>query len=177
MTAALRDSKSPYELVQMPVLTLEPHKRRRRRPRWPHQRLAAGLAQHRVLNVGCESERPPQTQHPSVTTPNGSGNIHQFVGGTTPYEANISFREDIPPDGDLGHGNEPCHDDLDASDEPLEHGLVALPVFPSRQLRRETTSTTAGDEDVDLEVPTVDAEENEERYNLKYYKKPFFSRF
>ncbi|KAF6768821.1 hypothetical protein AHF37_07502 [Paragonimus kellicotti] len=176
LVAALRDSKSPYDLVRMPVLTLERHQRRRRtRPRWPHHRHAAGLArQHSaavptasfvdaVPNPICpdsaEQERRPQP-------PPNQRSTRSAPLSPALAEGQSSSQPDSPgylSVGDLG--TLPQNDS--AYDESLERGLVALPVSLQNRL-----STADGEERTNSGEP-----DGEEQFKLQYCKKPFFRRF
>ncbi|CAH8530893.1 unnamed protein product [Heterobilharzia americana] len=186
LVAALRDSKSPYDLVRMPVLTLEPSiKKRSTKSRWPHQRFAAGLAQgentfndiqpfesytdHRINNIPSNSI---QTNQQSVLTENCIGNL---IG----YDNSLGV-DNIQP---TSSSTRTAVDDIvvvndDDDDDKLEHGLVALPTFRNKQTILNNTSDN-GQIEVDLADSAGDDIEdgNEQRFNLRYYKKPFFTWF
>lgn len=159
LVAALQDSKSPYELVRMPVLTLERRTERRRiRSRWPHQRMAAGLAQHQ----NSRSRRRGHFEHHEVHHSSSAYDPVPTGSGGNPTQG------DPIGAGDLGDGI----DDTDMEDDFLEHGLVALPICTYKNVKSRADS-----EGGDTSVSPGDETKHEERFNLRYYKKPFFSRF
>ncbi|KAF7262384.1 hypothetical protein EG68_00332 [Paragonimus skrjabini miyazakii] len=176
LVAALRDSKSPYDLVRMPVLTLERHQRRRRtRPRWPHHRHAAGLARQHSAAIptasfvgaapnsicpdSAEQERRPQPLQNQRSTRSAPHSPTHAEGQSSPQPDSPGYLSA----GDLG--TLPQNDS--AYDESLERGLVALPVSLQNRL-----STVDGEERIDSGEP-----DGEERFKLQYCKKPFFRRF
>ncbi|CAH8847772.1 unnamed protein product [Trichobilharzia szidati] len=207
LIAALRDSKSPYDLVRMPVLTLElSTKKRYNKPRWPHQRLAAGLAHGTATSTTNDDDSidyfRSYTHHPtvdvihpvlSVNTDQQSVSVdtnqmHNLIGYNNCTDLNniqpttsITQSNSTVAAGDnnayaIAVGTEEEEEDgIDA----LEHGLVALPSFKPKQ--SISTDKTA---EVDLATANSlgddvqeDDEDAEQRFNLRYYKKPFFSWF
>lgn len=194
LVAALRDSKSPYDLVRMPVLTLElSTKKRSTRHNWPHRRLAAGFAQnenvpeistyrnnYNNLTIDVNPTNSVQTNQDSVFTENQTNNLVDCD--------NIINLDSCQPDVNSRHtheidivsaatGSGGVNDD-DDDDDALEHGLVALPTFRSKQIMLNNNNDSKQTE-VDLaDSAGDDADENDEqRFNLRYYKKPFFTWF
>uniref|UniRef100_A0A094ZEK3 Phosphatidylinositol 4-kinase type 2 n=1 Tax=Schistosoma haematobium TaxID=6185 RepID=A0A094ZEK3_SCHHA len=192
LVAALRDSKSPYDLVRMPVLTLElSTKKRSTRHNWPHRRLAAGFAQnenvseistyrnnYNNLTIDVNPTNSVQTNQDSVFTENQTNNLVDCD--------NIINLDSCQPDVNSRHtheidivsaatGSGGVNDD---DDDALEHGLVALPTFRSKQIMLNNNNDSKQTE-VDLaDSAGDDADENDEqRFNLRYYKKPFFTWF
>ncbi|CAH8539371.1 unnamed protein product [Schistosoma bovis] len=194
LVAALRDSKSPYDLVRMPVLTLElSTKKRSTRHNWPHRRLAAGFAQnenvpeistyrnnYNNLTIDVNPTNSVQANQDSVFTENQTNNLVDCD--------NIINLDSCQPDVNSRHtheidivsaatGSGGVNDD-DDDDDALEHGLVALPTFRSKQIMLNNNNDSKQTE-VDLaDSAGDDADENDEqRFNLRYYKKPFFTWF
>nr|CAH8847580.1 unnamed protein product [Trichobilharzia regenti] len=205
LIAALRDSKSPYDLVRMPVLTLElSTKKRYNKPRWPHQRLAAGLAHGTTTSTTNDDDSidyfRSYTHHPRVDV------IHPVVSVNTDQQSvsvdtnqmhnligynNCTDLNNIQPTTSITQSNSTVaagdnnayaiavDTEEDGGIDVLEHGLVALPSFKPKQSMSTdkaaevdlATTTSLGDD-----VPEDD-EDAEQRFNLRYYKKPFFSWF
>lgn len=176
LVAALRDSKSPYELVRMPVLTLERHVHKRARPRWPHQRLAAGLAQQRAsqrLHFGRNDPPNHRSSH------RGSGILICSAPSSPTVSASEPDPRNISPSclsaGDLAVGENETPGDP-AFDESLQHGLVALPVSHNKSAQQHpSTADQSGTNHPPLSPQSGETGEQEERYNLRYYKKPMFN--
>ncbi|CAL8087390.1 unnamed protein product [Calicophoron daubneyi] len=174
LTAALRDSKSPYDLVRMPVLTLERHDGKRRlRPRWPHQRFAAGLARPRIVSTSDKSQSTPNSEVPNHAPASAPVCSNAPSSTLTLTRATVETHVESPDAldaGDLGAGDRSADPEFD---ESLHHGLVAIPVTRNTQSER-LHSTAEGDPRHD---PSEDDVTDEERFNLRYYKKPFFTWF
>ncbi|OON15032.1 phosphatidylinositol 3- and 4-kinase, partial [Opisthorchis viverrini] len=172
LTAALRDSKSPHDLVRMPVLTLERHARRQR-PRWPHQRLAAGLARQRRVSrsrtAHMSSNPDPSTLLPVDRPPLSSQQSPEDARSPQqPFEA------DFLSAGDLGTTS------LNGStlDQSLLHGLVALPISNQQRVSKPINEQgVAGDATDSTLLCDSSEHSDEERFKLQYRKKPFFRRF
>ncbi|TNN17234.1 Phosphatidylinositol 4-kinase type 2-beta [Schistosoma japonicum] len=205
LVAALRDSKSPYDLVRMPVLTLElSTKRRSTRHRWPHQRLAAGFAQNvNRLSDESTSNRDNNYHHHRLTTDidptdHVQTSQHSMYAESQPHDLidcdNIVKPGACQSDTDSRHthdeidvgvapatatGSGDIIEDGDDDDDTLEHGLVSLPAF----IRGQTVSSNNDEGKLTDEVDLADSagdyadENDEQRFNLRYYKKPFFTWF
>ncbi|THD28724.1 Phosphatidylinositol 4-kinase type-ii [Fasciola hepatica] len=179
LVAALRDSKSPYELVRMPVLTLERHVQKRGRPRWPHQRLAAGLAQQRVSQQLQRERNDASTRHETHRTSPGMFICSAPTSPTT--SASDLDPRNVSPSclsaGDLAVNDNDTMGDS-TFDESLHRGLVALPVSNTKTVQRGSSSADQpGTSHSALSLQGGDTGEREERYNLRYYKKPMFNWF
>lgn len=160
----------------MPVLTLERHVQKRTPPRWPHQRLAAGLAQQRASQRLHFGRNDPPTHRSSHR---GSG----ILICSAPSSPTVSVSEPDPRNispgclsaGDLAVGENETPGDP-AFDESLQHGLVALPVSHNKSVQQHpSTADQPGTNHPPLSDQSGDAGEQEERYNLRYYKKPMFN--
>ncbi|GAA27842.2 phosphatidylinositol 4-kinase type 2-beta [Clonorchis sinensis] len=172
LTAALRDSKSPHDLVRMPVLTLERHARRQR-PRWPHQRLAAGLARQRRVSRS-RTARTSSNPDPSTLLPVDRPPLSSQQSPDGPQSPQQPFEADFLSAGDLGTTS------LNGStlDQSLLHGLVALPLSNQQRVSKAINEQGVAGDAIDS-TPLCDSSEHsdEERFKLQYRKKPFFRRF
>ncbi|VDP73352.1 unnamed protein product [Echinostoma caproni] len=164
----------------MPVLTLERHvPKRRPRPRWPHQRLAAGLAQQRMTDrfqqglmgaTGRRSSQRPSTGMLVCSAPSSPTVSVSDLDQRNPSPGCLSA-------GDLAIGENDTGVDS-AFDESMHQGLVALPVSHSKTSRK-APSDTADQASTSQAAPQDegDTNEHEEQFNLRYYKKPLFNWF
>ncbi|CAH8482134.1 unnamed protein product [Dicrocoelium dendriticum] len=168
LVAALRDSKSPLELVRMPVLTLE-RQSRRRRPRWPHERLAAGLAQQNLADTSND-----QFTSTFAAAFASSSHVDGTLGTSAPASTNHRLvGEESAPDGlavgDLGNARQ-----IESLfDKSLERGLVTFPA--SHEYRNSKSSEAEADSSTRQRNPSEASDE--ERYTLEYRPRPFFKRF
>ncbi|CAH8548046.1 unnamed protein product [Schistosoma rodhaini] len=190
LVAALRDSKSPYDLVRMPVLTLElSTKKRSTRHHWPHQQLAAGFAQHdntpessryrnnyNNLTIDVDPTNSVQINQDTVSTEDQTNNLVNCdnIINLDSCQPDLSSKRTHEIDivsAATGSG------DVDDDDDALEHGLVALPTFKNKQIISNNNDSKQTEVDL-ADSAGDDADENDEqRFNLRYYKKPFFTWF
>ncbi|CAH8496826.1 unnamed protein product [Schistosoma turkestanicum] len=191
LVAALRNSKSPYDLVRMPVLTLElSSKKRPTRHRWPHQRLAAGFAQNENmpesssyrnnysnLTVDVNPTNNVQTNQDTILTENQTNNLIDCDNFINLDNSQPDTNSKHPHEVDVVSAattSENVVDDGDDDEDELEHGLVALSSFKNKltiPINNDGKQT-----EVDLAGSAGD-ENDEQRFNLRYYKKPFFTWF
>lgn len=190
LIAALKDSKSPYDLVRMPVLTLERNSKfKRRRSRWPHQRFAAGLAHNEIcmpLMTNYDQTAQLENDRKSIDHQinDNTNNIDLLYNNINPAEQNeldekcMNQKMQTDQNHLIGQNN----DDL-----LLEHGLVVFPNTKNENsfdsFKKMDNLVRNGDGDVGCDptasgdVEDCDFQDNEELFKLKYYKKPFFSWF